>query len=374
MILTILRIPKLLCSENVKWHLLLALVLVSIGYLTDAHSTGAPNGEACRNLYPGHGVDKQYGHSSYRVSVLRRYNDTSFVVTIYSPSDTFLGFIMQARLFSDREMLVNGVFSTDEYTQALDCLGGYRVSPPPALNDGQPTQATFTFCSQNTLTHSNALPKYKIESVWTPPKSFASDVVFRATVVQTKSIFWTAIDSEPIDITSNQISSFIDNPNSRVNTFNIHNRDPSFPSSQVPNDFVVNKDNPSSPYHVSLSSPHSPFLSNSQQPLVQSFSRDASSRDLLFYMDYNVCSRKLCIGLPSNCLRKRNCIMMLTMGYVPFTDSTVEFEIIADHNMAFNSKRLSSFGISTTLGSTSAFYSMAFSHDRVMGKIDIVAL
>ena len=93
----------------------------------EAYSTGAPVGEACRTLYPGHGVDKQYGRSSYRVSAMRRHNDSSIVVTIYSPTDTFLGFIMQARLYSDREMLVNGAFSTDQYSRALDCLGGYQV-------------------------------------------------------------------------------------------------------------------------------------------------------------------------------------------------------------------------------------------------------
>lgn len=121
------------CPLRIFFFARIRLIILALCWLgAQAHSTGAPNGDACRNLYPNHGVDKQYGHSSYRVSVLRRYNDTSFVVTIYSPTDTFLGFIMQARLFSDREMLVNGVFSTDEYTKALDCLGGYQVEIPSA--------------------------------------------------------------------------------------------------------------------------------------------------------------------------------------------------------------------------------------------------
>jgi len=103
------------------------LTLLSQSSIVNAYSNGAPLGEACRTLYPGHGVDKQYGRSSYRVSAMRRLNDSSIVVTIYSPTDTFLGFIMQARLYSDREMLVNGAFSTDQYSRALDCLGGYQV-------------------------------------------------------------------------------------------------------------------------------------------------------------------------------------------------------------------------------------------------------
>src|SRR5699024_5268665 len=106
-----------------------------------------------------------------------------------------------------------------------------------------------------------------VESVWTPPKNFASDIVFRATVVQSKNVFWTAIDSEPIEISS----SGVPYSNGRVNTFNIHNPNPSFPDSvnspQVPSGFVVNKDavgNGHSPYHVALPSsamnPQSPFL------------------------------------------------------------------------------------------------------------------
>lgn len=110
----------------------LALFLSFLAINVTAYSTGAPLGEACRTLYPGHGVDKQYGRATYRVSAMRRHNDSNIVVTIYSPTDTFLGFIMQARLYSDREMLVNGAFSTDQYSRALDCLGGFKVSPLPS--------------------------------------------------------------------------------------------------------------------------------------------------------------------------------------------------------------------------------------------------
>jgi hypothetical protein len=59
--------------------------------------------------------------------------------------------------------------------------------------------------------------------------------------------------------------------------------------------------------------------------------------------------------------------MMLTAAYVPYADSTVEFEVIADHKSAFNNKRLASFGLSSSISTTSAYYSMAFSHDRFMG-------
>lgn len=202
-------------------------------------------------------------------------------------------------------------------------------------------------------------------------------------MVQSKNVFWTAIDSEPIDISGSGQVPYSVGPNGRVNNFNIHNN-PSYPDSaspQLPSGFIVNKDSlgpNNSPYHVALPSsamsPQSPFLTVPQQPLVQRFPFSAdslsafSSREHQFYLDYNVCSRKLCFGLPSGCLRKRNCIMLQTASFVPYTDATVEFEIIADHKSAFSNKRLASFGLSSSITTTSAYYSMAFSHDKIMGQ------
>lgn len=335
-------------QRHTHFFYLFGTLLLILELLPSAHGygSGAPLGEACRTLYPGHGVDKQYGRSSYRVSVTSRLNETSVVVTIYSPVDTFLGFILQARLHSDREMLVNGQFMPDQQqSQALNCLGGY----------------------QNTLTHTNAYPKYKIEAVWNSPKNFAGEIIFRATVVQSKNFFWTAIDSDPIMIGTGQPSTFHNSP---------YNVPEGMPAPPVPSGFIVNKDNMNSfntpsPYHVAMSSaglgPQSSHYS--QQPLVQRFplsSHDSGSA--LFYLDYNVCSRKLCFGLPVNCMRKKNCIVLLTASLVPYSDATVEFEIIADHKSAFSNKRLSSFGLSSSILTTSAYYSMALSHDKVMGK------
>ncbi|XP_075679707.1 putative ferric-chelate reductase 1 homolog isoform X2 [Dermatophagoides pteronyssinus] len=334
----------------ISYLLLLIYMMMTTVTIIDAYSNGAPNGEACRTLYPGHGVDKQYGRSSYRINASNRFNDSKIVVTLYSPSDTFLGFIMQARLHSDREMLVNGQFSSNEHAQALDCLGGY----------------------QNTLTHTNSFPKYKIETVWTPPKNFISDIVFRVTVVQSKNVFWTAIDSDMIELSPNPLGVQY-NPNS-LNAFNIPNDSP-----QIPSGFVVNKDSDHhhrrSPYHVALSSsaitPPSPFLTVSHQPLVQNSPKhdpSHSTHDLIYYLDYNVCSRKLCFGLPHGCLRRRNCIILMTAGFVLYTDSVVEFEIIADHKSAMTSKRAVTFGSTSPIMSTSAYYSMALSHDKIMGN------
>lgn len=233
----------------------------------------------------------------------------------------------------------------------------------------------ITFLSgQNTLTHTNSFPKYKIESVWTAPKNFISDIVFRVTVVQSKNVFWTAIDSDMIELSPNPLGVQY-NPNS-FNSFNTPNDSP-----QVPSGFVMNKDgghhhhHGRSPYHVALSSsaitPPSPFLTVSHQPLVQNSPKhdpSHSTRDLIYYLDYNVCSRKLCFGLPHGCLRRRNCIMLLTAGFVPYTDSTVEFEIIADHKTAMSSKRAVAFGSTSPIISTSAYYSMALSHDKIMGN------
>ncbi|KAF7493287.1 Putative ferric-chelate reductase 1 -like protein [Sarcoptes scabiei] len=362
-------------SRLIIWTLFIGSFIVNFHQIL-AYSNGAPNGEACRTLYPGHGVDKQYGRSNYRIHVSHRFNDSKIIVTLYSPTDTFLGFIMQARLHTDREMLVNGVFSTNEHTQALNCLGGY----------------------QNTLTHVSAYPKYKIETTWTAPKNFFSDIVFRVTVVQSKNIFWTTIDSDVIELSPSSSSSSSLPPNQMnnnnqqggINTFNIHNDfNQQSPPSSIPSGFVVNKEPDSvskAPYNVALSSlaitPPSQYSTVSQQsPLVQSYpllSRYDSNLDLAYYLDYNVCARKLCFGLPNGCLRKRNCLMLLTSTIIPYTDSTVEFEIIADHRSS-SRYRPSSFNYplssppatstsSLTSPSTSAYYSLAFSHDKQMGN------
>lgn len=223
------------------------------------------------------------------------------------------------------------------------------------------------------MTHRNAYPKYKIETIWTPPKNFISDIVFRVTVVQSKNIFWTAIDSDMIEISPGPLVTY--NPNG-INAFNIHNHN----SPQISGGYVLNKDKDHSLYNphnpsIALSSsaitPPSPFLTVSHQPLVQNYQLSkhdsGTNQDLIYYLDYNVCSRKLCFGLPNGCLRKRNCILLLTGTYIPYTDSTIEFEIIADHRSAMN-KRSISFDRSLSSLTTSAYYSMAFSHDKAMGN------
>ncbi len=166
------------------------------------------------------------------------------------------------------------------------------------------------------MTHRTGTPKYKIETSWTPPRSFVGSVVFRATIVQSKSVFWTALDSEPIQVTSNL---------------------------QKPN-IAYNKNNAQGDYESNGKQLDN--IQSSSVPQTQS-SIESQSR-----INYDICDKKFCFGLPNNCVKYRSCVMLLSGGYTSLTDGIVEFEIYADVNK-YNGN---------------AYYSMGLSTDNKMGE------
>lgn len=162
---------------------------------------------------------------------------------------------------------------------------------------------------QNTITHRNGASKYKTETSWTPPRGFAGAVIFRCTVVQSKSVFWTALDSQSI-----QITAFVEpKPNLSYNR------------QQTPG--PVDKQ---------------PFdnIQSSSIPQTQS-SIEGNTR-----IKYEVCEKKFCFGLPVHCVQHRTCNMLVSGGYVPRGDGMVEFEIYADVNK-YNGNSYYSMGLST---------------------------
>lgn len=167
------------------------------------------------------------------------------------------------------------------------------------------------------MTHRNGASKYKIETSFTTPKGFVGSIIFRATVVQSKNVFWTALDSQPIEITA----------------------------------------------HVEASKPVVAFTSRqsvtpdrSSVDYVQSSSvpQSQSSVQTSVGINYEICEKRFCFGLPSDCVRHRSCVMLLSGGYVPRGDGMVEFEVIADTNKH----------------NGNAYYSMALSTDNKMGMIN----
>ncbi|CAG2110586.1 unnamed protein product, partial [Medioppia subpectinata] len=97
----------------------LLILLTPLFVTPDAYSHGAPT-KSCQTLYPGHGVDKQYGQAPYEIRASLGANGI-VLVTIESKGLPFTGFMLQGRQATDRESLINGRFSEDKNTQARNC-------------------------------------------------------------------------------------------------------------------------------------------------------------------------------------------------------------------------------------------------------------
>ncbi|XP_054152847.1 putative ferric-chelate reductase 1 homolog [Oppia nitens] len=290
--------------------------------MVNGYSHGAPT-KSCQSLHPGHGVDKQYGLAPYELRVAHGPNG-AVIVSLMSKgvgssggaggnSIPFTGFMLQARLVSDRESIVNGRFSEDrQLSQTRNC------------NQDIP----------NTLTHKNGGTKYRVDTTWTAPQNFIGGVIFRATVVQTKSVFWTALDSQAVYITapvviqhttsstSSSSSSTTGKPNAAYNRQRDHQSEPKQPL---------------------------PSVNNNNIQSLSTVPRTQASVDSAQYgsrIPYEVCSSKFCMGLPANCVRYRTCNMLLTGMYVMRGDGMVEFEIHADVNK-YNANSYYSMGLST---------------------------
>lgn len=152
------------------------------------------------------------------------------------------------------------------------------------------------------MTHKSATPKYKIESTWTPPKGFLGAVIFRATIVQSKNVFWTTQDSPPFSISLHKIP---------------------------PQLLEVTKQSDTSA---------SPSTQGTRAPLSSSG------------INYDVCRKKFCFGLPNDCIEYRSCNFLLAGGYSG-VDGVVEYESFSVANRKRNQ-----------------YFSMALSSDNRMGE------
>ena len=159
------------------------------------------------------------------------------------------------------------------------------------------------------MTHRSATPKFKVETTFTPPKGFSGSIVFRATIVQSKSVYWTAQDSSPVQIGSpNQSSRYLKKAGQAFQEIS--------PSNKVLNSYQTE---PSS-------------------SLPQS----------VFRLDYNQCQTKLCFGLPEDCVEQNNCDYLLSA--TQNDEGNTEFEIQADvgtTSLGRNLNKYWSIGLST---------------------------
>ncbi|XP_071983070.1 putative ferric-chelate reductase 1 [Engystomops pustulosus] len=155
-------------------------LLICLGCLGIA--LGYPDGQisvACDSMLPSHGGNvAQTSVAPYIITV----SNTSFVpgdsitVTIKSnsPSTTFEGFLLQARLFGGDG--IAGTFTTtDSNAQILPCGAQARAA----------------------VSHNSKVSKTSITALWTASQE-AGPVRFRATVLNSFSNFWIGVESDTI--------------------------------------------------------------------------------------------------------------------------------------------------------------------------------
>ena len=143
----------------------------------NANRKGAPL-EACQNMKPRHGTGAQSSVAPYNISVepMHYSSGTTVTVTLMGLSTTkFKGYLLTMRRVEDNTTIVAG-FSVPNRGQLLAC-------------DGQNNSA---------VTHTEGADKTSVSFTWTAPAQSEGSLQVFATVVQSKSIFWTMIQSHTI--------------------------------------------------------------------------------------------------------------------------------------------------------------------------------
>uniref|UniRef100_A0A2C9LHA0 Reelin domain-containing protein n=1 Tax=Biomphalaria glabrata TaxID=6526 RepID=A0A2C9LHA0_BIOGL len=120
---------------------------------------------ACNTMVPNHGTSAQSSQSPYKIQ-LASSSYTPGVpvsVTIYSTSAQFKGFMIQARKADGTQ--------SDGYFTVIT--------------------GTIQACSNKALVQSNSNAKASLTFNWNPPSTAVGDITFKATFVQSKTVFWT---------------------------------------------------------------------------------------------------------------------------------------------------------------------------------------
>lgn len=120
----------------------------------NAYPNGAPE-KACSNLIPMHNTDFQrYFPSPYIITANKlgfSLDGREFNVSITAKTDSFKGFILQARDYHDPEnLIVDGSFTPNLFTKVIKCKSNLA----------------------NTLTHNSPSDKYYTSVIWKPSNNF----------------------------------------------------------------------------------------------------------------------------------------------------------------------------------------------------------
>ncbi|XP_076441393.1 uncharacterized protein LOC143280577 [Babylonia areolata] len=140
---------------------------------TEAYSAGTPD-SACSSMMPGHGPSRKLFDNPFPIITASSatYSPLQQIFLVIEPmADAQIkGFFMQARPANDTDSDIRiGTFVPDEESK--------------------------TACNSGAVTHRRAAERYSILIKWRAPPVPSGDIVFRATVVNTFSDYYTDIYS-----------------------------------------------------------------------------------------------------------------------------------------------------------------------------------
>jgi hypothetical protein len=163
-------------------RVVILLLLQSLS-LSLAHPDGAPDSH-CASMTPAHGVVQQDTLSNpYIVNAVQDQNEGGrFVITISSNNGTFRGFLIEARQ-------AGGNINTE------NPLGTWDLD---LMNNAAKLLSCFGLATA--VTHVNKDEKSQMVFGWKPPMNYSGNVIFMATVVQEKTMFWVGIQSVPFQV------------------------------------------------------------------------------------------------------------------------------------------------------------------------------
>ncbi|XP_040263400.1 putative ferric-chelate reductase 1 isoform X8 [Bufo bufo] len=140
-------------------------------------SNGYPNGkvqDSCSSMVPKHGANAQTSAAPYSLSLIKStYSAGEELTVTLTGNATFTGFMIQAR--NGNSLNPVGSFKVNGNAQTLDCTS-----------------------TASAVSHTSAEPKQSIQVTWVAPADSNSDLHIRATVVQTKLVYWTGVPSSKL--------------------------------------------------------------------------------------------------------------------------------------------------------------------------------
>lgn len=158
----------------------LILILISFKMIFGFKS-GAPSG-SCYNLMPHHdGTSAGLSASPYEIHLSPGQN--RIIVLIGSRQGlAYKGFIMNAKDIETGQIV--GEFTIiPNNTKAIECISNIK----------------------NGVTHIDTTEKRNLEFEWVPPVNYQGTIVFNATFVQDYATYWVGVESDRVDISSNNI-------------------------------------------------------------------------------------------------------------------------------------------------------------------------